>query len=47
MTPLLPEIVVNCFAGGGGASEGIEQALAKMGELDLLNGALGHMKAVQ
>lgn len=27
MTSLLPEIVADCVAGGGGASEGIEQAL--------------------
>ncbi len=35
----IPEIVVDCFAGGGGASEGMERAMRRMGERDLLNGA--------
>ena len=36
---LAPEIIVDCFAGGGGASEGLEKFLERMGEQDLLNGA--------
>jgi len=43
---LLPEIVVDCFAGGGGASEGMERALHRLGEFDF-DAGLSVMEAAE